>query len=62
MAGGVGTVSVALTPLAEKLYRELLTRSVVHVDETTMRILDTRKGGSSRQDYVWSYVSGEYTG
>lgn len=62
MAGWAGTVSVALTPLAERLYRELLTRSVVHADETTMRILDTRKGGTSRQGYLWSYVSGEYTG
>lgn len=62
MAGWVGAVSVALTPLADRLYRELLTRSVVHADETTMRILDTRKGGTSRQGYLWSYVSGEYTG
>lgn len=62
MAGWVGAVSVALTPLAERLYRELLTRSVVHADETMMRILDTRKGGTSRQGYLWSYVSGEYTG
>lgn len=62
MAGWVGAASVVLTPLAERLYSELLTRSVVHADETTMRILDTRKGGTSRQGYLWSYVSGEHTG
>lgn len=38
------------------------TRSAVHADETPMRILDTRKGGTSRQGYLWSYVSGEHTG
>lgn len=43
MAGWVGAVSVALTPLAELLRRMLLTRPVVHADETTLRILDTRK-------------------
>lgn len=62
MAGWTGAVSVALTPLAELLYRELLARNVVHADETPMRILDTRKGGASRQGYLWSYVSGGYTG
>lgn len=51
-----------LTALAELLYRELLARNVVHTDETPMRILDTRKGGTSRQGYLWSYVSGGHTG
>lgn len=41
MAGWVGAAGVALNPLAELLHRELLTRSVLHADETTMRILDT---------------------
>jgi transposase len=62
MAGWVGAASVALTPLAGLLREKLLTRSVVHADETTMRILDTRKGGSSRKGYLWTYVSGEHTG
>lgn len=62
MAGWVGAASVALTPLAELLRRMLLTRPVVHADETTMRILDTRKGGTSTQGYLWTYVSGENTG
>ncbi|EAP1707827.1 IS66 family transposase [Salmonella enterica] len=62
MAGWVGAASVALTPLAEQLRRLILAREVIHADETTMRILDTRKGGVSRQGYLWTYVSGEHTG
>ena len=62
MAGWVGGAGVALNPLAELLHRELLTRSVLHADETTMRILDTRKGGKMRSGYLWAYVSGEKSG
>lgn len=62
MAGWVGAVSVALAPLAEQLRRLMLTREVIHADETPIRILDTRKGGTSRQGYLWTYVSGEHTG
>ncbi|EBY2670048.1 hypothetical protein JZD35_005009, partial [Salmonella enterica subsp. enterica serovar Teko] len=29
---------------------------VIHADETSMRILDTRKGGTSRKGYLWTYV------
>lgn len=47
MAGWVGAVSVALTPLAEQLRGLMLTREVIHADETSMRILDTQKGGTS---------------
>lgn len=62
MAGWGGAVSVALTPLAEQLRRLMLTREVIHADETSMRILDTRKGGTSSKGYLWTYVSGEHTG
>ncbi|EBF7355930.1 IS66 family transposase [Salmonella enterica] len=62
MAGWVGTAGVALNPLATLLHRELLTRSVLHADETTLRILDTRKGGKARSGYLWAYVSGEKSG
>ncbi|MCX8980849.1 IS66 family transposase [Citrobacter portucalensis] len=62
MAGWVGAAGVALNPLAKLLHRELLTRSVLHADETTMRILDTRKGGKTRSGYLWAYVSGEKSG
>ncbi len=62
MAGWVGAVSVALTPLAEQLRHLMLTREVIHADETPMRILDTRKGRVSQKGYIWAYVSGEHTG
>lgn len=62
MAGWVGAAGVALNPLATLLHRELLTRSVLHADETTMRILDTRKGGKTRSGYLWAYASGEKSG
>ena len=62
IAGWVGAAGVALNPLAELLHRELLTRSVVHADETSMRILDTHKGGKTRSGYLWAYASGEKSG
>lgn len=61
MAGWVGAVGAALAPLAELLHQTLLTSSVIHADETTLQILDTRKGGAAKRGYLWSYVSGEKT-
>lgn len=58
----VGVAGAALSPLAELLHRELLTRGVIHADETGMRILDTKKGGKSRSGYLWCYASGERSG
>lgn len=51
-----------LAPLVALLHQTLLTRSVNHADETTLHILDTRKGGTAKRGYLWSYVSGEKTG
>ena len=62
MAGWVGAAGAALAPLAALLHQTLLTRSVIHADETTLQILDTRKGGAAKRGYLWSYVSGEKTG
>ncbi|ELO0596784.1 IS66 family transposase, partial [Salmonella enterica] len=62
LSGMVGVAGAALSPLAELLHRELLTRGVIHADETGMRILDTKKGGKSRSGYLWVYVSGERSG
>ncbi|MCS4266476.1 transposase [Serratia sp. BIGb0163] len=58
----MGAAGVALNPLAELLHRELLTHSVLHADESTLRILDTRKGGKTRSGYLWAYASGEKSG
>lgn len=62
MADIVGRAGAALTPLAESLHRMLLTRDVLHADETPLQILDTKKGGKSRPGYLWAYVSGEKSG
>lgn len=48
--------------MAALLHQTLLTRSVIHADETTLQLLDTRKGGAAQRGYLWSYVSGEKTG
>ncbi len=62
MADMVGVAGATLAPLVELLRRELLTRRVIHVDETRLNILDTRKGGKSCNGWLWAYVSGECCG
>lgn len=62
MADMVGRAGAALKPLAESLHRMLLTRDVLHADETPLQILDTKKGGKARAGYLWAYVSGEKSG
>lgn len=62
MSDIIGRVGVALAPLAESLQRMLLTRDVLHADETPLQILDTKKGGQARSGYLWAYVSGEKSG
>lgn len=58
----VGVAGAALSLLTERLHTKLLTRGVVHADETGMRFPDTKKGGKSRSGYLWAYVSGEKSG
>ncbi|CSP93616.1 putative IS orf [Shigella sonnei] len=48
MADMVGVAGAALAPLVKLLRHELLTRDVIHADETSLRLLDTRKGGKSK--------------
>ncbi|HII4326441.1 TPA: IS66 family transposase [Enterobacter cloacae] len=62
IADMVGRAGAALTPLAESLHRMLLTRDVLHADETPLQILDTKKGGKALSGYLWTYVSGEKSG
>ncbi len=62
MADMVGVAGAALAPLAKLLRLELLTRDVIHADETSLRLLDTRKGGKSCSGWLWAYVSGERSG
>ena len=51
--------SQLLALLAKLLRHELLTREVIHADETSLRLLDTRKGGKFCSGWLWSYVSGD---
>lgn len=62
LAGWVGTASVWLMPLAERLRTKLLHRSVLHAHETPLQILNTKKGGKVQNGYLWAYVSSEATG
>lgn len=63
MADMVGRAAgAALTPLAESLHRMLLTRDVLHADESPLQKLDTKKGGKTRSGCLWAYVSGEKSG
>ena len=62
MADMVGRAGAALTPLAESLHRMLLTRDVLHADETPLQLLNTKKDGKARTGYLWAYVSGEKSG
>ncbi|EGD3970332.1 IS66 family transposase [Salmonella enterica] len=62
LAGWVGTACVWLMPLAELLRTELLSRPVLHADETPLQILNTKKDGKAQNGYLWAYVSEETTG
>ncbi|EAA7842945.1 IS66 family transposase [Salmonella enterica] len=61
LSSWVGAVGVALTPLAEALHQELLTRDVLHADETPLTVLNAKTKKAERH-YLWTYVSGESTG
>ncbi|ELF1550381.1 transposase [Salmonella enterica] len=49
LAGWVGTACVWLMPLAELLRTELLSRPVLHADETPLQILNTKKDGKAQK-------------
>ena len=60
MAEWVGRIGVALQPLADRLVRLLLKRSVLHADETPVRQLDPGRGKTKRA-YLWAYRSNVLT-
>lgn len=55
-------VELPVSTLAERLHAELLSRPVLHADETPLQILETKKGGKVQNGYLWAYTSGETTG
>lgn len=59
LAQWVGACGVKLAPLVEAMKAELLTRSVLHADETPVPMLKPGLGKTHRA-YLWSYCSSEY--
>jgi transposase len=59
LAQWVGACGVRLQPLADALKALLLTRAVLHADETPVPMLKPGLGRTHRA-YLWSYSSSEY--
>ena len=59
MAGWVGACGVALAPLYERLCECALTQTVMHADETTVRVL-VPGDKKAHQAYMWVYRTGEH--
>ena len=59
LAQWVGACGVRLLPLVEAIKEQLLTRSVLHADETPVPMLKPGLGKTHRA-YLWSYSSSEY--
>ena len=50
-----------LTPVYEQLHRELLTREVLHADETTLQVLHEPGKKPQSESYMWLYRTGSDT-
>ena len=59
LAQWVGSCGVELQPLVDALKREILSRSVVHADETPVQMLKPGKGKTHRA-YLWAYAAGAH--
>jgi transposase len=59
LAQWVGTCGVELQPLVDALKRDILSRSVVHDDETPVQMLKPGKGKTHRA-YLWAYAAGAH--
>src|SRR6202035_2909913 len=59
LAEWVGACGVRLHPLVEAMKEQLLTRPVLHADETPVPMLKPGLGRTHRA-YLWSYSSSEY--
>jgi transposase len=59
LAQWVGACGVALQPLVEALKAALLTRPVLHADETPVAMLKPGNGKTHRA-YLWSYATTQY--
>lgn len=61
LSAWVGAVAVALAPLAQALREELLSRDILHADETPLTVLNP-KARKAERHYLWTCVSAESTG
>ena len=59
LAQWVGACGVRLQPLVEAMKAQLLTRPVLHADETPVPMLKPGHGRTHRA-YLWSYATSEY--
>ena len=59
LAQWVGTCGVRLQPLVDALKAEILTRRVLHADETPVQMLKPGKGATHRA-YLWAYAPGAF--
>ncbi|MBS0399544.1 MAG: IS66 family transposase, partial [Proteobacteria bacterium] len=59
LAQWMGVCGVKLAPLVEAMKAQLLTRTVLHADETPVPMLKPGLGKTHRA-YLWSYCSSEY--
>ena len=59
LAQWVGTCGVRLQPLVDALKAEILTRRVLHADETPVQMLKPGKGTTHRA-YLWAYAPGAF--
>jgi len=59
LAQWVGTCGVRLQPLVDALKAEILSRSVLHADETPVQMLKPGKGSTHRA-YLWAYAPGAF--
>ncbi|EQD47065.1 IS66 family element, transposase, partial [mine drainage metagenome] len=56
LAEWIGAIGIALQPLVDALRRELLTRPVLHADETPVAQLDPGRG-QTRRAYLFAYAN-----
>jgi transposase len=59
LAQWVGSCGVELQPLVDALKRDILSRSVLHADETPVQMLKPGKGKTHRA-YLWAYAAGAH--
>ena len=62
LAQWVGSCGVELQPLVDALKRDILSRSVIHADETPVRMLKpaSLRDGKTHRAYLWAYAAGAH--